>query len=407
MDTYRIWSLYTLAWFPLIDFALRKLPVIGFLGTIWDKAILLFLAALALRQFLLGERLEELPYHRVLKVFILLGVAYVAMDLSSFSVAFEGFRAVYWYSFFAFVLPFVVDEALAKRLIRVSLYAALLISLHGIYQFIVKTPIPSGWVDAGEQVRTRVFSVFGSPNIMGSYLILMFPIATGMAFTTRSRKERVLFAVIAATSAASLVFTYTRGAWLALFAALVIMAVLFDKRLLLGIALAALIALFIPQIQRRVHELFTPLYWMKSARDGRIARWLLAYDVIRHNPLFGAGLGHFGGAVAARHFNAIYADNYYAKTLGEMGFLGLGAMLTLFVTVLRNLYARIFKPLRAHHDWPLLLGLFTGLLAILIQCAVENVFEVPAMNFFFWFFVTLTVILTRAAGKEESGNEKH
>ncbi|GIM45594.1 hypothetical protein DNHGIG_11430 [Collibacillus ludicampi] len=402
IDTYKNWGIIALTWFPLVDFALRKIPIVGVLGSVWDKLILIVLAALALRRYLLGERIEQLPYHRVLIAFILLGVAYLAIDLSSFAVDFEGFRAVYWYAFYVFVLPYFIDEKFAKTLVRWSLVAALLISLHGIYQFIVKAPIPSNWVDAGETVRTRVYSVFGSPNIMGSYLILMFPTAAGMAWAARSRKERLFFALIAAATLAALVFTYTRGAWMALFAALVIMAVLFDKRLLILILVAGVAALFVPAIHKRVFELFTPLYWMKSAKDGRIFRWLLAYDIIRHNPLFGAGLGHFGGAVAARNFNAPYSDNYYAKTLGEMGIVGLSTMLTLFVTVMRNLYTRIFKPLRVHQDWPLLLGMFTGCLAVLVQCAVENVFEVPAMNFMFWLFVTLIVIMTRASGKEES-----
>lgn len=404
IDTFIKWGLPALAMFPLIDFLLRKIPVISFVGSVWDKLILMVLAAVAFNRYLLGERMEQLPYHRMLKAFILLGVAYLAMDLSSFSVDFEGFRAVYWYSFYAFVLPFLVDQKEAKQLVRFSLIAAMLISLHGIYQYIVKAPmLSSSWVDAGEHVRTRVYSVFGSPNIMGSYMILMFPTAAGMAVASRSRKERLFYGFIAATTLAALVFTFTRGAWMALFAALVVMAIFFDKRLLLLILLAAAAAMFVPQIQRRVLELFTPLYWFKSAQDGRIARWMRAYDIIRHNPLFGAGLGHFGGAVAARNFSSIYADNYYAKTLGEMGILGLTAMLTLFITMMRNLYKRIFQPLRAHRDWPLLLGMFTGLLALLVQCAVENVFEVPAMNFMFWFFATLLVILTRSSVKEGSG----
>jgi putative inorganic carbon (HCO3(-)) transporter len=402
MDTYRNWGLLLLSWFPLVDYLLRKIPVIGVLGSVWDKLILLVLAVVALKRYLLGERIESLPYHRVLIAFILLGVAYLAIDLSSFAVDFEGFRAVYWYMLYVFVLPYLIDEKFAKTLVRASLVAAWLISLHGIYQYIVKAPIPSNWVDAGETVRTRVFSVFGSPNIMGSYMILMFPTAAGMAWAARSRGERLFYGIIAASALAALVFTYTRGAWMALFAALVLLGILFDKRLLVVILVAAVAGLFVPAIHKRVFELFTPLYWMKSAKDGRIFRWLLAYDIIRHNPLFGAGLGHFGGAVAARNFNAPYSDNYYAKTLGEMGILGLGMMLTLFVTVMRNLYARIFKPLRAHPDWPLLVGMFTGCLAVLVQCAVENVFEVPAMNFLFWFYVTLMVVMTRSSRKEGS-----
>lgn len=403
-DRLKLWSLIALAFFPIVDFLLRRIPLLGsVLGPTWDKLILLGLAALALGRYLAGERLEPLPYHRVLKAFILLGIAYLAIDLPGFSVDFEGFRAVYWYSLFAFVLPFAADKELARKLVRYTLYAGFLISLHGIYQYITKAPMPAGWVDAGETVRTRVYSVFGSPNIMGSYLIMIFPMAAGMAWAARSHKERLFFGCVALAALASLVFTNTRGAQLALFAALVITSLLFDRRMFVLVLAGGVAAMFVPQIQQRFVQLldFGGLYWVKAAKDGRIARWLSAYDVVRYNPFFGAGLGHFGGAVAARNFGVNYVDNYYAKTMAEMGLVGLFAMLALFFTIARNLHSRIFKPLKARPDWPLLLGMFTAVIAVLIQNAVENVFEVPAMNFLFWFVVTMTVILT---GAEKEGD---
>lgn len=399
------YSLFALAFFPLTDFVLRELPgKLALLGAVWDKLILIFLAAWAVKAYLEGTRIEQEPYHKILKLFLALGVVYVFINLSDFSIGFEGFRAVYLYSLYAFILPLVVKQETAMKLIRASLYCLLLISLYGIYQFIVKTHIPSNWVDAAETVRTRVFTVFGSPNIMGSYTVLMFPIAAGMALTVRSTKGRFFYAFIAAITAASLAFTYTRGAWMALLVALLVVSALLDKRLLILILVACGAAMLLHPIRQRVTELFTPLYWMKASSDGRIYRWLTTYDIIRENPLFGHGLGHYGGAVAARHYDTIYVDNYYAKTMAEMGLLGLGMMLTLFVTLLRNLYSRIFKPLRSRSYWPLLIGMYTGVLGVLVHNAVENVFEVPAMNFLFWFFVSMIVILTRSVYADHSNN---
>ncbi|MFC4769484.1 O-antigen ligase family protein [Effusibacillus consociatus] len=399
IERLKYWSLVALAFFPIVDFLLRKVP---FLGSVWDDLILVGLAALALGRYLAGDRFEQLPYHRILTGFILLGIAYLAIGLSTFTIDLEGFRAIYTYSFYAFILPFLIDKDLAGKLIRYSLYAGLIIGLHGVYQYITKAPMPPGWVDATETVRTRAYSIFGSPNIMGSYMIMMFPMAAGMAWASRSTKERLFFGFVAFITLAALLFTFTRGAWLALFVALTVTAALFNRRLLILILIGAVAALLIPQIQDRIFNLFDPLYWQKAARDGRIARWLTAYDAMRYNPFFGAGMGHFGGAVAARHFDIRYVDNYYMKTLAEMGLLGLSVMLALFGTVIRNLYTRIFKPLQARQEWPLLLGMFTSVLAVLVQNAVENVFEVPAMNFLFWFIVSLTVILTGSSEKEAS-----
>jgi hypothetical protein len=50
-------------------------------------------------------------------------------------------------------------------------FAALgtLVALHGIYQYIIDVDVPSSWTSVTEMgVRTRVFSILNSPNIMGS-----------------------------------------------------------------------------------------------------------------------------------------------------------------------------------------------------------------------------------------------
>ncbi|HEU4964774.1 MAG TPA: O-antigen ligase family protein [Bacilli bacterium] len=404
-DKFRVWALFALAFFPLVDYLLRQLPLIGFVGSIWDKALFLGLLVLALGRFFAGVQIEQLSFHKWLKAFIALGVAYLVMHISTFAVDFEGFRAIYWYSFYAFILPFVVDEKLAPRLVHASVLAGFVIAIHGVYQYILPVPIPPNWTDAAEHVRTRVFSVFGSPNIMGAYMNLIFATAAGMswgAFRNKHGKLGWFFLLIALTALASLLFTNTRGAWLALFGALVVTSVLFDRRMLIAIVVVGVVAMFVPQIQSRFEQLFSTLYWTKALKDGRLYRWMTTYDVIRHNPLFGFGMGHFGGAVAARNYGTMYVDNYYAKTMAELGLIGLSMMLTLFVTIMKNLYTRFFKSIRTRQDGPLLLGMYTGLLAVLIQNAVENVFEVPAMNFLFWFFVSLIVIMTRPRKEEKA-----
>ena len=58
---------------------------------------------------------------------------------------------------------------------------ATVLALHGIWQFIVGVPIPASWTDAAEgAVRTRVYSIFSNPNIMGAYMILFAPMTIGL-----------------------------------------------------------------------------------------------------------------------------------------------------------------------------------------------------------------------------------
>ena len=59
------------------------------------------------------------------------------------------------------------------------------------------------------------------------------------------------------------------------------------------------------------------------------------------DPVFGFGLGMFGGAVAMQHqiykwVSYFYVDNYYLKILVEMGWIGFSCYLFLLAALLFN-----------------------------------------------------------------------
>ena len=131
----------------------------------------------------------------------------------------------------------------------------------------------------------------------------------------------------------SCIFTFSKGAWGGLAVAVVIFAIFLDRRLiaLMGVAgVGALLA--IPSIANRITYLFTADYLAASRRAGRVIRWSKGLKLLQEsNPVLGFGLGRFGGAVAMQNkvieetkdFSYFYMDNYYLKTLVEMGYLGL------------------------------------------------------------------------------------
>ena len=191
-----------------------------------------------------------------------------------------------------------------------------------------------------------------------------------------------------------LLATLSSGAWLAFAAAILFFAILIDKRALIAVLIAGiLVATLVPQVTERITYLFSPTYMEKSAEDGRIARWGGALDQARNEPFFGRGLGHYGGAVAQRQLGVTYVDNYYAKTLAEGGLVGL----TLFLWLLPALLWKAYQHIRRLGDqeprlrW-IMRGLLTGLVAVLLHNGVENIFEVPFMQYLFlvigWFPVS-------------------
>ncbi len=396
------WCLYALMSFPIVDYALRFGPL-HILGVVWDKVVFLILLALAASRYIAGYRPQRLTWTRFAIWFILLGLGIMFAGFASALVSVQGYRIDVYYIVIALLVPFVVDREDVPKLLHVGAMVAILIAVHGIYQYIVKVPIPRGWVDVTESVRTRVYSVLQSPNELGSYMALMTPIVAGLAVYEKDKWRKWLYAAGAPLCGITMVFTSTRGAWVSLAIAIFIMSVLFERRLLLALIVLGVVGFFLPPVQHRIGELLSPVYWMQATASGRIFRWMTAYDKMATNPLFGIGTGRFGGAVASLSYGAIYSDNYYAKTLAETGLVGLTLFVAMHLALIRDILKRAVGATAGRRRF-VYLGGMTGLIAVLIHNAMENVFEFAPMEVAYFMYATLLLIWTRQPNEPDAAD---
>jgi len=400
----RMTWLYLLLCFPLIDFALRSLLPVPVLSSLWDEALLALLVAIALwRRLETNRRLPGIG--APLMAFVAIGLGYVVFNLHYPGASIEGFRAVYQY-ILALAAGFSLLDSRedAERVLKILTVVAGLVGLYGCWQWVTAAPVPASWCDASEGVCRRAYSIVQSPNVLGSYMVLMSPVA--MALTVRDKtRMRWVWAAIALILLAALVFAGSRGAWLAFAGSIGLMVMLIDRRLFLAfLAAAVLAAAFVPQISSRFGHLFSAEYIEKSSNDGRIARWLNAYDLMRHEPVLGMGLGRYGGAVGQRNFGTIYVDSYYFKTLAEMGLLGLTVYLWLMAALFRSGF-RVWRSQRGGPFW-LYGGVLAGLLGVILHNAVENIFEVPFMNTYFWLLAGLLLSVPYLKSKGGEAGER-
>jgi O-antigen ligase len=230
-------------------------------------------------------------------------------------------------------------------------------------------------------------------------MALIAPIAAGLFLQAASRKEKLVWAVVAVTTLLALLLTASRGAWFALAFALFICCYIWSRKIaaiLVGIGAVGVVGLFfvpdsvplVGSVKNRIFGLFTPEYFASSMQAGRLQRWGEAYDKMRIEPLFGVGLGHHGGAVGSRHFGTIYSDSYFFKSLAEFGLIGI-ILLIVLVFVMMRYSVRAIRQAKGSTAFFLLLGLFGGLLAVAMHNFVENIFEVPFMALYFWLFCGL------------------
>lgn len=399
---YRVHLLLALAAYPFIDFALRTagLPV---LPALWDDALLAALILLWGVAVWQGQRPRPSPVLLPMGVFLAIASGVALTDLPHLDLGLEGLRATFEYMLaFLIALNLVRDAGEIRAILRFAAALAVPASLYGIYQYLTGAPMPESWVSISEDIRTRAYSIVGSPNGLGDYLGLMIPICLGLAYQERGARGRLLWLGAAAVLAAGLLLTFSRGAWLALVLGMGVMAMLLDRRLLALFLAMAILGAFVPPVTKRLAVLASPDYWKAAATyGGRLYRWNQAYQQVNRDPLAGAGVGKFGGAVAARRLGTLYTDNYYAKTLAETGTAGLLAFLWLMWRVGRTGYGH-WRRLVGRPEAGLAAGLLGNLLVVIFHNGVENIFEIPFLNAYFWFFAGVLAALPALAASAAS-----
>ncbi len=395
--------LLILALYTPIDYFLRDVFAIPGLSSGWDEGLLL-LAAVWVIAVRIKDRPALAPADSPLDLpvaqFLAVCAALFVVRLRLVPINIAGFRATAQYILWFFLATRLIrSDGQLRILYGVMVGVAGIIALHGIYQFIVAVPIPQHWVDQAETaVRTRVFSIFGSPNIMGDFMVMFAPMAAALAYCFKNRLAQLGAWFVTFTMCFSCLFTMSRGAWIALVIAILIFALLVDRRLIALMLAAFVAAMFLPFVATRIGYLFTPEYAASTARGGRSVRWEQTMVYLNaSSPAFGIGFGMFGGAVAMQNpvstwMKYFYTDNYYIKILAENGYVGLVSFIVMMAGVIWSGLRGWFRQRNETHA-PLCAGMLAGLCGVLAHCYFENIFEEPYMGVCFWTIAAMMMYL--------------
>ncbi|MCY0909822.1 MAG: O-antigen ligase family protein [Sulfobacillus thermotolerans] len=379
--------------FPIINYEF-SLSFWQPFGSVWDKLVLLFLALIAWRRHRQGRRADGFAWRKYAGWYILYCAALVLVGLKYPVLALNGFSVDVEYIVLGMLLPFVVDSQDIGKYAYGMVSVSILLGVHGVFQYIMKVPIPSSWLDVGEHVRTRVFSVIRSPAELGANMEMMIPFMFAMLLYDRHRVRQWIYFLGGLCCVATLLFTYDRGSWMGFGVSMVVIAVVYERRLLIAFAGLCIIAFFIPSIHHRIADLFNFVYLIKSAQGGRVMLWQTAFNVMSRDPLFGVGLGQYGGSIAASHSLSVYSDNYYAKILGESGLVGLVLFISMHIAIVREIIVTVVRRATGRDRYIALAGL-AAVCAVLVHSFVENLFEYSPTALEYFMLVGLLLLWGR------------
>jgi O-antigen ligase len=253
-----------------------------------------------------ADDIEWSPWRRVdLAVLAWIGLVTLSL-LTSVDRAQSWWGEIYQRQGYATALLYAAGYALARltltdtdriRLVMRSIaVAATGIAAYAVVQRIGLDPI---WDDIPAD---RVFATIGQTNSLGAFLVLAIPLSLGLSFT--ARRHRLVYAAAAGLQTVALALTLSRGGFVGLFVAGVMLTVFgLGQRgwqwqgaaaLITTATLAVLVIVAImPGLEstagRVIDRAFAEEEWTTGSIRNHVDLWIVAANVIADNPVVGTG----------------------------------------------------------------------------------------------------------------------
>jgi len=314
-------------------------------------AVLVLISTLL--KLMLGRRTLRLqPLDLLVGFFLLMlfigGVVTVGgMESFRTSLSFVTFGLLY----FAVVI-LIKDIAWLKRILISFVISGIPIAIMAILEFVLGKAATS-WQDTVffSNLSGRAASLWGNPNVLAEFLLVTFFASFGLMLIAKQIRFKFMSAVAMAINAAALIFTWSRGAWLALVVTLIFMLLVYSYKslpwVLLGIAAFITLSLFLPQVF--LDRLESIVSFSDSSTLYRIHIWQGCSEMIRDTFLTGIGIGPeaFGNVYPSYALDGIevapHSHNLLMQIVIELGLVGLLVFLTLMLQTLRAAFTLFAK----------------------------------------------------------------
>ena len=350
--------------------------------------LLAWLARLAIRRefrLLAGSPLNK-------PIFFLIGLSVLSSIhgmirgwvLSPVMCLFFFLKTLEFFAIFFLVLNFVRTEEEVRRLIFFALLTALVV---GIYT-LVQVPKVEIWTT---HRITAPFEGAPEPATIGGYMAFLLLTIFGLFLYADTVGRKWFYAISGMVIFIPFLFTLNRTSYVALFAGLVFVAFVTKKRWIGFLLIAFLIGapFLLPQaVKSRI-----AYTWEDAVNPGRelgvdqsfqerIYSFQRMWNTVKQsNPFIGLGVSTLP-----------YPDNQYVRTIHEIGFIGLGLWLWIFLRLYR-ISQWLFENSEAGMFKGLALGYRAGLFALLLHALGASTFYIVRIMEPFCFLSGLVVSL--------------
>jgi len=297
---------------------------------------------------------------------------------------------------FIVLVNVVRTENRLKLLIWLAFAVSLYLSVNAVNDYMTGNFREGSAFYNNQRIGGVIRGLFGNSNDLALHLVTMVPLAIGFAFATKKTLRRFLYIGFAAVFVAAIVVTFSRGGFLGLLvAALVLVRKIGRKNKFLStgalvVALLAVLAFAPGGYTGRLSTIFNSDSDATGSSSQRTEILKRSIWVTLRYPLFGVGAGNF-------HYKSVHelvTHNAYTEVSSEMGIPALVIYIMLMVYPLRRLReierATVdIAEKRKFHYWSI------GIQASIVAYMVSSFFGAVAYQWYIYYIVGYAVALRR------------
>ncbi|MBL4938120.1 O-antigen ligase family protein [Clostridium sp. YIM B02515] len=326
----------------------------------------------------------------LLLVMMLVSSVYAKYKLPAVSESFRfsGYIILY------FIIKYEVnDKNTIDNIIKCFIATTSFLCIIGLIQIFTRIGVSEFIYHGSFGTRVRVPSTLGNPNSFGGLLLLsIFPVIM-LCINERKKKTKLLYLICSLLMFSNIILTESRNAWLGLAIGSVILAIIYNIKLIFAFLGIGTVTLLFPQVSTRLKELTD-----MSQNIGRIRLWEIALIIIKEHPIRGIGNGNYQKLYSyyiTKYPQLRYNDhkefsvhNNYLKIQSELGIIGtIGFLGMIFSAMIR------IKKLISMNIDDKYVAFFKGALASLAAFAFINMsddfFMVPKIASYFWIIIAI------------------
>ena len=336
----------------------------------------------------------------------------VSLSFFPYATKTEFFKWITLAGFFLFLLhwkPLDNENRTLTLLMFVILIVGFFESLYGI-----------GEVFGGKTGDLTGMGTFVNRNHFAGYLLMVIPLSIGFLFSREANQSRrfrswvehvssldgrgilIGFAVI--VMILGLIFSASRMGISSLLLSFTFMTIFvrnpggertFSKKSVLILGLALVWAAWIG-----LDAVISRFFGSSEDFGKRWDIWVGTLQIIKDFPLFGSGLGTFVQVFpmhSSIHVRGLvtHAENDFLQLASEVGLIGFGLILALFVFLFFRVASGLRKLSQGEPRRYIGMGALVGILALMFHSLVERNIQVPANSFLYAFLWTVVLQTTR------------